>query len=70
MTTFTIHTEDKEQLNAIKAFMKALKIKFEMDKAEKPYNPEFVKKIEQSRKEIKNGKGIKMNAKDIDDLWK
>jgi hypothetical protein len=30
MTTFTIHTENKEQVNALKTFMKALKIKFEV----------------------------------------
>lgn len=70
MTTFTIHTEDKEQLNALKAFMKALKIKFEMNKENKPYNSEFIAKIEQSKKEIQEGKGIKMSAKDIDNLWK
>jgi hypothetical protein len=30
MATFTIHTENREQLNALKAFMKAFKIKFEV----------------------------------------
>jgi len=30
MTTFTVHTDNKEQLIALKAFMKALKIKFEI----------------------------------------
>lgn len=29
MATLTIHTENSEQLNALKAFMKAFKIKFE-----------------------------------------
>ena len=53
MTTFTIHTEDKEQLNALKAFMKALKIKFEMNKEDKPYNSEFVEKIKESKGSIK-----------------
>jgi hypothetical protein len=70
MTTFTIHTENKEQLVALKAFMKALKIKFEMNKDDKPYNPEFVAKIEKGKKEIAEGKGIKMSTKDIDNLWK
>jgi hypothetical protein len=32
MTTFTIHTDDKEQMNALKAVLKALKIKFEISK--------------------------------------
>lgn len=30
MTTFNIHTENKEQLNALKSFLKALNIKFEI----------------------------------------
>ena len=30
MATLTIHTENSEQLNALKAFMKAFKIKFEV----------------------------------------
>lgn len=70
MTTFTIHTENKEQVNALKAFMKALKIKFEVGKEEVPYNSEFVAKITESRNEIKAGKGISMTVKDIDNLWK
>ena len=37
-------TEDTSQIEALKAFMKALKIKFEVTK-EKPYNSEFVNKI-------------------------
>lgn len=66
--TWTIHTYNSEQENALKAFVKALKMKFEP--AKKSYNPEFVKKIEKSRKEVKEGKGIKMSVKDIDNLWK
>jgi hypothetical protein len=41
-----VHTSDSAQVDAIKAFMKALKIKFELSKEDdKPYNQEFVKKI-------------------------
>lgn len=43
------HPKNNEQLEALKAFMQALKIKFEMAK-ESPYDSEFVKKIQ----EIKN----------------
>jgi hypothetical protein len=32
MATLTIHTENQEQLNALKAFMKAFKIEFEVSK--------------------------------------
>jgi hypothetical protein len=70
MTTFTVYTDDKEQLKAVKAVLKALKVKFEISKDDKPYNPEFIAKIEKGRKDILEGKGIKMSAKDIDNLWK
>jgi phosphoribosylamine-glycine ligase len=40
----TAHTQDASQIEAVKAFMKALKIKFEITK-DKPYNPEFAEKI-------------------------
>jgi len=45
--------------------MKVLKIEFETE--ESPYNPEFVKEILQARKDIKNGKGVKIA---VEDLWK
>jgi hypothetical protein len=70
MTTFIIHTEDKEQTSALKDFLQSLKLKFEMNTDEKKYNAEFVAKIDKSKKEIEEGKGIKINAEDIDDLWK
>ena len=69
MTTFTIHTENKEQVNALKAFMKALKIKFEITK-DVPYNQEFVKKIKQSKEDYKNGKGKVMSIDELNSLWK
>ncbi len=42
--SITAHTQDTLQIEAVKAFMKALKIKFEITK-DKPYNPDFVEKI-------------------------
>ena len=65
MTTFTIHTDDKEHLNALKAMLKALKVKFEVSE-DKPYNPEFVAKINQSIKQVKEGKTTKLNMEDLD----
>ncbi|GGE66972.1 hypothetical protein EV200_10874 [Pedobacter psychrotolerans] len=65
METLTLHPKNKEQLNALKAFAKALKIDFETE--ESPYNPEFVKNILQAREDIKNGKGVKIA---VEDLWK
>jgi len=65
METLVIHPETKEQLAALKAFMKAFKITFEEQKS--PYNPDFVRIIQQGDEELKAGKGVKV---DIDNLWK
>jgi len=65
METVVAHPANKEQMNAIKAFMKALKVDFKIEKS--PYNPEFVAKIEKSRQEIKDGKGVIIA---VEDLWK
>jgi hypothetical protein len=65
METMIMHPKNKEQLSALKAIAKALKIDFETEKS--PYNPEFVKDILQAREDIKNGKGVKIA---IEDLWK
>ncbi len=65
METLILRPKTKEQLTAIKAVAKALKVDFEIEKS--PYNSEFVKKILQGREDFKNGKGIKMS---LEDLWK
>ncbi len=65
METLIVHPENKKQLAALKAFMKAFKISFEENKS--TYNPEFVEMIKQGDKDIEAGKGVKV---DIDDLWK
>ena len=59
----TAFTKDNSQIEAIKAFMKALEIKFEI--ADKPYNSEFVTKILQSEKEIQQGKTIAVKKDDF-----
>ena len=65
------YTADISQIEAIKAFMKALKIKFELSKdTEKPYNPEFIKKIKQGDEDLKNGKGRTVTLEELDNLWK
>lgn len=58
----------KKDLPLLKALAKRLG--FEIEAQEKPYNPEFVKEILQGQKDIEEGRGIKMNIKDIDKLWK
>jgi hypothetical protein len=65
-TTIIAHPTTSEQVAALKAFVKALKIKFEI-KDEKPYDPAFVKKILQGDQDFESG-----NFKVIktDDLWK
>ena len=56
METVTMHPENKEQLTALKAFAKALKVKFETNK--QPYDAAFVEKIKKGEQEIKEGKFI------------
>jgi hypothetical protein len=60
----TVHPQDDSQIEAVKAFMKALKIKFEISK-EKPYNPKFVAKIEKSKQEFKEGKSTRVKKEDL-----
>ena len=65
MGTLIVHPESEEKLAALKAFMKALKIRFEEEKS--PYNPEFVEKIKRSEEDFNTGK---YEAIKTDDLWK
>ena len=71
MSTVSIiaHLENASQVEAVKAFMKALKIKFEVSK-DKPYNPEFVTEILKAEQEIKHGKSLTVTPQGFDDLWK
>lgn len=69
--TIKAYTADNSQIDAIKAFMKALKIKFVFTKeTEKPYNPAFVAMIKKGDKEFSEGKGIKMSVKEFKNLCK
>jgi hypothetical protein len=58
----------KKDFPVLKSLAKSLG--FEIEKEEKPYNPEFVKEILEAREELKQGKGIKMTLEEIDKLWK
>ncbi len=54
----TAYAEDASQIEAIKAVIKAFKIPYSISKfkeMEAPYNPEFVAKIQKSRKQAKEG---------------
>lgn len=65
MGTIIVQPDTKEKLDALKAFLKALKISFEETKS--PYNPEFVAKIKRGEKDIKTGKTKSIS---LDDIWK
>ena len=55
MNTIVAHPGTGEQADALKAVMKALKIVFEEVEG-KPYNPEFVAKVNESRQQAREGK--------------
>jgi hypothetical protein len=55
----------KKDYTVLKSLSKALG--FEIEKEEKPYNPEFVKEILEAEQSIKDGKGVKIK---LEDLWK
>jgi hypothetical protein len=67
---FIAHPTNTEEINALKAFIKALEIKFEITTAEKPYDQEFVDKILQGDEDFKAGKGKKITLEELNALWK
>ena len=62
---YIIRPENEEQAIALKAFAKALKLKFEVTK-QKAYNKKFVEKIEKSLKQIEDG--VTSKIEDIDEF--
>ncbi len=70
METFIVHPKNNEEKKVIKAFLEALKIKFEnqtTNPTDSPYDPDFVAMVEENREDYRAGKGIKV---DLDDIWK
>lgn len=65
METLIFRSDNLEKLEALKAVARALKIPFEME--EKPYDPAFVKKIQESREQFDKG-DFKEIA--VEDIWK
>ena len=63
--TITAHTNEPSQIEAVKAFMKALKIKFEISK-EQTYDPDFVEKIKRSETDFKNRETKSVAIQDLD----
>ncbi len=66
MEILLVKPDNNNQLKAVKAVLKALSVDF-ISKEEKKYNPEFVKKIQESRKQVKEGKVTTIK---LEDLWK
>ena len=73
MEALTFLPKNKEQLTALKAIAKAMKIDFktveltDREKAIDLYGLPIVEKLEQGREDFKNGKRVKIK---IEDLWK
>ena len=72
METLIVQPKNKEQLIALKAIMKALKVDFKteksMDETERILaNPAMVKRLDESIQQIKDGNGIKVS---LDEIWK
>ncbi|GEM56259.1 hypothetical protein B0A58_04440 [Flavobacterium branchiophilum NBRC 15030 = ATCC 35035] len=58
----------KKDLAVFKSLAKSLG--FEIEKKEKPYNPEFVKEILEAAKEVREGNYVKISMEELDSLWK
>ena len=58
----------KKDFPVLKSLAKSLG--FEIEKEEKPYNPEFVKEILEAAKEVREGRGTQITMEEIDKLWK
>ncbi|HMU99054.1 MAG TPA: hypothetical protein PLC61_06875 [Chitinophagales bacterium] len=61
---FIAHPQTNEQVSALKAFMKALNIKFEIAKSD-AYKSEFVAKIKNSEYQISEGNFTEVSKKDL-----
>lgn len=66
MEILTAYPEKEEQLVALKAFLKALKIKFE-GKEISPYDKKFVEKIKKADKNASQGDFL--TIENTDDMW-
>lgn len=64
---YIAHPKTEEEQNALKAFLEALKIKFEVSK-DGQYNPEFVKRILESKEQVKQGKTTKVEPEELDEF--
>jgi len=73
MDVYIAQPSTSEKAKALKAFMEALEIDFEISKPngeESLYNPAFVAKILQSKQDFLDGKGKTMTMEELKALWK
>lgn len=66
METLIIRSEGKK-IEAIKAFLEAFGISFEIKKEDEGYDPDFVAKIRESEEDLKAGRVRKVT---LDEIWK
>ncbi len=66
METIIIRSAGKK-LQKVKAYLKSLDIAYKVAEPESPYDPEFVKKIQESQEDLKNGRVRRIS---LDDIWK
>jgi len=66
METLIVQPKSKEQLTALKAIMKALKVDFKTEKnTNSPYSAEFAVKMKKSEEDVKAGRVTKIKSADI-----
>ena len=66
MKRLFVQPKTKEQLVAMKAILKAMKVDFKTEKDTKsPYSPEFVAKMKQGEEDIKAVRTTKIEPADI-----
>ncbi len=61
---YIAHPKTEEESKALKAFLEALKIDFEIP-GDKEYNAEFVKKVLESRQQAKDGKVTRVGKENL-----
>jgi len=73
MTTLTVDIDEvksEKALKALKAVIEAFDLNYDIDysdDAKGNYDPEFVARIEKSKQDYKDGKGVKIT---LDEIWK
>ena len=61
---YIAHPKTDEESKALKAFLEAQRIEFEIP-GDKEYNAEFVKKLLESRKQAKDGKVTRIKKENL-----